>query len=158
MKKKELDYTGISSAMNIMLKERRDTDLTYEELYEIVGNCIPLKSKIGKIITEMVIDGVLTKHHKGQKVYYHLISYPIYKDRIKKWVDNVRAYNASKKISNTTPEEFLRAMNTQELCNFLKPICEEKMIKLYAPAGYDEGAIAKLPKEILSQIVKMKEV
>ena len=131
---------------------------------ETVGKCIPIKSQVPNIIAEMVKDHTLVKKPvAGRKVMYTLKLYPIFIDQVRNWVKTVRTtHNNNVKKSSIISEEsvvkYLSNLSTKEFTKVLKPICSEKLCKLYAPAGYNEDAINRLPKEILSQIVKMEEV
>ena len=131
---------------------------------ETVGKCIPIKSQVPNIIAEMVKDHTLVKKPvAGRKVMYTLKPYPIFIDQVRNWVKTVRTMHNNKvKKSSIISEEsvvkYLSNLSTKEFTKVLKPICSEKLCKLYAPAGYNEDAISRLPKEILSQIVEMEEV
>lgn len=160
----EINYNNSTSALNMVLQPKRGKDLTRQELMEVVGKCIPIKSQIPAIIAEMVKDHTLIKKPiNGKQTLYTLKESPIYVGQVQNWVENVRHRStaqkySSKVITKDSVVKYLKDLSTKEFTDLLKPVCDDKLCKLYAPAGYNEEAISKLPKEILSKIVKMKEV
>ena len=160
----EINYESSVTALNTLLQPYRGKELTRQQLMETVGKCIPIKSQVPNIIAEMVKDHTLVKKPvAGRKVMYTLKPHPIFIDQVRNWVKTVRAMHTNnvKKsfiISEESVVKYLSNLSTKEFTEVLKPICSEKLCKLYAPAGYSEDAINRLPKEILSQIVKMEEV
>lgn len=160
----EINYESSVTALNTLLQPYRGKELTRQQLMETVGKCIPIKSQVPNIIAEMVKDHTLVKKPvAGRKVMYTLKPHPIFIDQVRNWVKTVRTMHTnnikkSSIISEESVVKYLSNLSTKEFTEVLKPICSEKLCKLYAPAGYNEDAINRLPKEILSQIVKMEEV
>lgn len=160
----KINYENSVAALNILLQPYRGKKLTRQQLVEAVGKCIPIKSQIPNIIAEMVKDRTLTKQRMADRtVIYILKEHPIFIVQVKNWVKNVRSNNTNniKKtctVSKDSVVKYLSNLSTKEFVQLLKPLCNDKLCKLYAPAGYNEEAISKLPKEILLQIIKMKEV
>lgn len=160
----EINYESSVTALNTLLQPYRGKELTRQQLMETVGKCIPIKSQVPNIITEMVKDHTLVKKLiAGRKVMYTLKPHPIFIDQVRNWVKTVRTMHTnnvrkSSIISEESVVKYLSNLSTKEFTRVLKPICSEKLCKLYAPVGYNEDAINRLPKEILSQIVKMEEV
>lgn len=157
--KKEINIETSSKYLNLALTTNKL--YTREEIKDIVYSAIPLKS-VDQLIAEMGKDNVFKLIRNKRKIYYQIQYLPIYKNRIQNWINSVRKNAAIHKQKHTlTPEgvsNYLKNLSSEDFLKFIKPICQQRGIKLLKPSGFNSEEIFKLPPEVLEKILKYDEI
>lgn len=160
-KKVKLNYENIAVALNTQFEKGKS--YSREEVLYRIALCIPMKSYNIAILSEMVKDHTLkVSRNNDGTCAYTVQDFPIYKGKPEVWIKHVRTQSNNRKKSQKTinNREVMTYLSNLSLDDFVKlvgPECKKRTCKLFAPAGFDREAIAKLPENIRTKIYKLKE-